>query len=90
MSVSATEVLRLARHVRFRHDDTRRRWVLLAPERVFEPDEIAVDVLRRIDGQTTVGTIANGLAAEYDAPEAEILADILVLLQELKQKGVLI
>ncbi|MGI9385459.1 MAG: pyrroloquinoline quinone biosynthesis peptide chaperone PqqD, partial [Methyloligellaceae bacterium] len=36
----------LPRHVKLRHDAGRDRWVILAPERILTPDEIAVEILR--------------------------------------------
>ena len=31
-------------HIKMRHDAGRGRWLILAPERVFDPDEIAVAI----------------------------------------------
>lgn len=81
--------LRLPRHIRLRHDEGRGKWLVLAPERVFEPDEIAVEVLRKCDGERTVKEIATILAADYQAPVDVILNDITAMLQELTDKGVL-
>ena len=38
------------RGVKFRFDAVRDAWVLLAPEKLFMPDEIAVEILKLIDG----------------------------------------
>ena len=62
---------------------------MLAPERVFEPDPIAIEILKRCDGATTVQQIANELAKDYNAPLQEILADTISMLQELSDKGVI-
>ena len=78
----------LPRHVKLRHDAARDTWTILAPERVFTPDVIAVSVLRMCDGARTVDDIAQELAQSYSAPKARILADITALLQELADKGV--
>jgi pyrroloquinoline quinone biosynthesis protein D len=45
-------------------------------------------VLRLCDGQRTVDDIAEELALIYNAPKAEILGDIVVMLQDLTDKGV--
>ncbi len=79
----------LARHIRLRMDETRQQWVLLAPERLLTPSETAVAVLKLCNGTRTVAAIAAELAAEFDAPEADILADILPLLQELADQSYL-
>lgn len=88
--LSADSVPRLPRHVRLRHDRVRDRWVILAPERVLVPDDIAVAVLQRIDGTRSVRAIAEDLAAAYDAPAGVILTDILPLLQDLADKAFLL
>jgi pyrroloquinoline quinone biosynthesis protein D len=75
-------------HSRLRHDAARDRWIILAPERIFEPDAIAVAVLRLCDGSRSVENIAVELARAYDADHAEILADILPMLQDLADKGI--
>jgi pyrroloquinoline quinone biosynthesis protein D len=78
----------LSRHVKLRRDETRDRWTILAPERVFSPDGIAVAVLQLCDGARTTDDIADELARSYDAPKAQILADVMVMLQDLADKGV--
>lgn len=75
-------------HIKLRHDTGRGRWLILAPERVFDPDEIAVEVLKLCDGQRSVTDIAGVLAKEYNAPSEEITADITAMLQDLADKGV--
>lgn len=76
-------------HIKLRHDAGRGRWHVLAPERVFEPDPIAIEILKRCDGATTVQLIATELAKDYNAPLQEILADTISMLQELSDKGVI-
>ena len=78
----------LPRHIKLRHDPARDRWTILAPERVFTPDAIAVAVLRLCDGSRSVETIAGELAHTYNASRDRILADISALLQDLADKGV--
>ena len=78
----------LPAHIKLRHDASRGRWHVLAPERVFEPDPIAIEILKRCDGATTVEAIANELAKDYNAPLQEILSDTISMLQELSDKGV--
>jgi len=86
--ITAESVPRLARGIRLREDAARGRWVVMAPERIFVPDETALEVLRLLDGTRSVAAIVGELAARYDAPRAEILADVLALLDELAEKGV--
>jgi pyrroloquinoline quinone biosynthesis protein D len=75
-------------YIKLRHDAGRGRWLILAPERIFEPDDIAVEVLKQCDGQRTVADIASVLAKEYNAPTEEILTDVVAMLQDLADKGV--
>jgi pyrroloquinoline quinone biosynthesis protein D len=82
-------VISFAPHVRFRFDDTRKAWVVLAPERLLLPDEQAVEILRLIDGERDVGAILDQLAGRFDAPREVISDDVLPMLQELVDKGVL-
>ena len=82
-------VPKLAAGVRFRFDQVRSTWVLLAPERLFQPDEIAVEILKLVDGQRTLGTITDTLAARYEAPRTVIAADVATMLQELSDRGAL-
>jgi pyrroloquinoline quinone biosynthesis protein D len=86
ISVASRPVL--PRHVKLRHDVARDRWTILAPERVFTPDAVAVAVLKLCDGARSVEAIAAELAETYNAPKERILADITALLQELADKGV--
>lgn len=76
-------------HIKLRHDAGRGRWHVLAPERVFEPDPIAIEILKRCDGVRSVEDIAVELAKDYNAPMQEILTDTISMLQELTDKGVL-
>ncbi len=59
---------------------------MLSPEKVFWPNEISLDILRRCDGRSTVGAIVAGLAADYDAEEEAVAADVVAFLQEWSDK----
>ena len=87
--VSATSVLRLALHIVFRFDDTRQRWIMMAPERLMLPDEQAVEILKLVDGKATVDGIVDALAAKFNAPRREIAGDVTEMLQDLADKGCL-
>jgi pyrroloquinoline quinone biosynthesis protein D len=87
--IAADSVPRLPRHAKLRFDEARKRWTLLAPERVFVPDEIAVEILRRCDGVATVDAIVDALAAKFGAPRDEVARDVLEMLQDLADKGVI-
>ena len=91
-NISVTEASRpiLPRHAKLRFDDTRQRWVILVPERVLAPDEIAVEVLQLCDGDRSVVQIIDLLATKYVADRAAISADVIAMLQNLADKGFLV
>lgn len=76
-------------HMKFRRDPVRDRWVILGPERILTPNEQAVDVLQLCNGQRTVAEIAELLAETYDAEQGAIASDIMPLLQDLADTGVI-
>lgn len=80
--VSAGSVPSLPPHVRLQYDPVRQAWAVLSPERVFWPNEIGLDILRRCDGRTCVGAVVAALAVEYGAEEGEVEADVVAFLQE--------
>ncbi|HEX6442765.1 MAG TPA: pyrroloquinoline quinone biosynthesis peptide chaperone PqqD [Stellaceae bacterium] len=82
-------ILHFPPHVKFRFDERRHAWILLAPERLLLPDEQAVEVLKLVDGKRSVDALIDELAGQFDAPRAEIAADVLPLLQDLVDKRVL-
>lgn len=90
VTLSEAAVPRLAPHVRLSFDRRRERWVVLAPERLFLPDETAVEVLRRCDGAASISAIADDLAGEFDAPREEIARDVTELVRALGDQGVLV
>ncbi len=79
-------VPRLPRGVRLSYDQARERWLMLAPERIFEPNEVALAVLRLCDGQRTVQAICEELGKSYNADPAVIMTDVVELLGGLVQK----
>jgi pyrroloquinoline quinone biosynthesis protein D len=89
ISISETSRPVLPRHARLKFDETRQVWVILAPERVLAPDEIAVEVLQLCNGVRSVGDLVDQLAAKYVAARDAIAADVIAMLQDLADKGFL-
>ena len=81
---------RLPRGVRLTHNEAQGGWVLLAPERVFKADAIAVEILKRCTGEATLAAIVDDLAATFNAPRDRILADVTALLRGLADKKLLV
>jgi pyrroloquinoline quinone biosynthesis protein D len=89
ITVSETSRPRLPRHAKLKFDETRQRWVILAPERVLAPDEIAVEVLQLCDGVRSVEQMIDLLAEKYAADRDAIGTDVIAMLQDLADKGFL-
>jgi pyrroloquinoline quinone biosynthesis protein D len=87
--VAGESCLRFAAHVKFRYDELRKAWVVLAPERLLLPDEPAVEILKLIDGATSVDRVIDDLAKRFDVPRPAMAADVTTMLQDLVDKGVL-
>ena len=81
---------RLPHGVRLAHNEAHGGWVLLAPERVFKADGIAMEIIKRCTGEATFGEIIDDLAKTFpSAPRQKILADVSVLLRGLADKRLL-
>ncbi len=83
----STAVPRFGVGMKLRFDQVRGAWVVLGPERLFVPDEHAVEVLKLMDGIRSVAAIAAALAARFDAPAELIEADLWPMLHDLAARG---
>lgn len=75
------------RGVRLRFDTVRGAWVLLAPEKLFMPDEIAVEILHLVDGHRSIDAIVDELATRFTAPRDQIATDVFATLDDLAARG---
>jgi pyrroloquinoline quinone biosynthesis protein D len=57
----------------------RAEWTLLAPERILKPDGIALEILKRCDGVSTLDAIVDDLARTFNADRNEIGRDARIL-----------
>jgi pyrroloquinoline quinone biosynthesis protein D len=80
---------RLPHGVRLIESQAHGGWVLLAPERVFKADAIAVAIIKRCTGGATLADIVDDLAQTYAAPRERVLADTTTLLRGLADKKLL-
>jgi pyrroloquinoline quinone biosynthesis protein D len=80
---------RLPHGVRLVHNEAQGGWVLLAPERVFKADAIAVEIVKRCTGEATFAAIVDDLAKSFNAPRERIEADVSGLLRGLADKKLL-
>ncbi|MEQ9642801.1 MAG: pyrroloquinoline quinone biosynthesis peptide chaperone PqqD [Alphaproteobacteria bacterium] len=91
VTVTEASTVRLARGCRLRFDEARQQWLILAPERVFMPDEVSAAAVRRcVEEGVTVADVIDGFVVDYDAPRETIAVDVLAMLQDLADKGVLV
>ena len=90
MSIASDAKPKLPRGVRLTPNEAQGGWVLLAPERVFKADQIAVEIIKRCTGEATFGEIIDDLAKAFPAaPREKILADVSALLRGLADKRLL-
>ena len=80
---------RLPHGVRLAHNEAHGGWVLLAPERVFKADGIAMEIIKRCTGEATFVEIVNDLAKTFTAPRERVLTDVTVMLRGLADKRLL-
>lgn len=78
---------KFAAGTKFRFDAVRKAWVVLAPERLFLPDEQAVEILKLVDGERSFGAIVDDLVARFNAPRDLIATDVAAMLRDLAEKG---
>jgi pyrroloquinoline quinone biosynthesis protein D len=71
------------------HNEAQGGWMLLAPERIFKADPIAVEILKRCTGEATVAAIVDDLAATFTAPREQVMTDVTALLASLADKRLL-
>ena len=76
-------------YAKLRNDAQRGRWVILAPERILSPDDTALAILRLCDGKRSVSEIGEALALEYDTPAEAIVPDVIEMLQDLADQGII-
>ena len=78
----------LPRGVRLREDTVRKRWVLLAPERIFEIDDIGVEILKRCDGRS-MHALVSDLALAFGASQSDIRGDVEGFLKDFADKRII-
>lgn len=87
--ISAESQPRLPVGMRLKFDQARDQWVILAPERMFVLDPIALEIVKRCDGELSVDGIVDQLAEAFTAPRDQIATDVISMLQDFADKGVI-
>ena len=85
--LSPETVLVRAPWARLRRCEVRNAWLLLVPERVLFPCPTTTEILQKLERPQRLGSLADELAEEYDAPADVILADMSGLIADFVEKG---
>ena len=80
----------LAAHVRLQKDRASDAHLLLHPEGAVELSETATAVVRLCDGSRRLSQIVETLAGEYAAPTDSIREDVIDVLRELAERGLIV
>ncbi|UIJ72805.1 pyrroloquinoline quinone biosynthesis peptide chaperone PqqD [Aurantimonas sp. HBX-1] len=79
-------VPKLPHGVRLREDKIRGGFILVGPERIFNADGVAREILQRVDGRASIGDIVRQLGEVFAADEATIRPDVESFLLDLRDK----
>ena len=91
LTLNEEHIPKLPRHAKLRFDEARKKWIINAPERVFELDEIASEIIQLINGESSINVIIDALCDKFEgAPREVISKDTLSMLQSLADKGFVI
>ena len=91
LNLKENDIPKLPRHAKLRFDEARKKWIINAPERVFELDEIAAEVMQLIDGKSSIIGIVDILVKKFEGASKDVVKkDVLLLLQPLAEKGFII
>ncbi len=91
LTLNEEHIPKLPRHAKLRYDEPRKKWIINAPERVFELDEIAAEIIQLVNGEFSIEIIINELTEKFNgAPRDVISKDVLAMLQSLADKGFIV
>jgi len=85
--MQSSAMLRLKPGTKLQFNRVRGAWVVLSSERVFLPDEHAIEVLKLVNLVRTMQEIAQKLAAIFAAPVAINRANVHEMLQDFVARG---
>ncbi|MGN2391330.1 pyrroloquinoline quinone biosynthesis peptide chaperone PqqD [Pelomicrobium sp. G1] len=79
------DVPQLTRHFRLQWEEAQQAWVLLYPEGMVRLSPSAAEIMRRVDGATTVAGIVADLERAY--PGADLRRDVMEFLEVAHERG---
>jgi len=80
----------LPRGVELRFDPAENAWTVSVPARTVMPDDIAIEVLKRCNGRTSVSAIVDELAQAFSADPQQLASDVDAMLQDLIDQGMVV
>ena len=91
LTLSEECIPKLPRHAKLRFDEARKKWIINAPERVFELDEIASEIIQLVNGESSISVIIDALCDKFEGAPMEVISkDTLSMLQSLADTGFVI
>ena len=88
LNLKENDIPKLPRHAKLRFDEARKKWIINAPERVFELDEIAAEIMQLVDGKSSIIGIVDILVKKFEGASKDVVKkDVLSMLQPLAEKG---
>ena len=91
LKLKEEDIPKLPRHAKLRYDNARKKWIINAPERVFELDEIAAQIIQLVNGTDSIKEIIESLSMKYKESSRETIAsDTIAMLQPLADKGFIV
>lgn len=85
MPLSLDDVVELRRHFRFQWEQAQHSYVLLYPEGMVKLSESAGEIMKRVNGATSIDGIVKDLEKVF--PGADVRQDVLDFLEEAYGRG---
>lgn len=76
---------KLSRRFRLQFEEAQNRWVLLYPEGMVQLNDSAAEILKRCDGERSLGAIVEELEAAFSVQELK--PQVISLLEEGQRRG---
>ena len=76
---------RVAKMFRLQWEDVQQSWVLLYPEGMVKLNGSAGEIMKRLDGHTSVAAVISALERDFDTPD--LSADVLDFLHMAQSQG---
>jgi pyrroloquinoline quinone biosynthesis protein D len=84
-NLSLDSVISLQRQYRFQYEEAQQSYVLLYPEGLIKLHGSAGEILKRVDGETTVEGIVNDLQQHF--PGVDLRQDVIGFLEDAYVRG---